>query len=218
MQWAFLGPIVVYGENMTQFSPILDKLIKRLQILPGVGPKSAQRIAFYLLERSPDGALDLADTLRLAVEQIGHCQVCRNLTENPLCSICENPERAQSQQICVVESPADVLAFEQTGSYQGSYFVLMGKLSPLDGIGPAQIGLEKLEERLKNEVPQEIILALSPTVEGDATAYHIAQIAEQYPCTVTRIAHGVPVGGSLEWVDGLTLNHSLQGRQPFKIA
>lgn len=202
---------------MVKFSPVLDQLIQQLQILPGVGPKSAQRMAFYLLERQPLGAQKLSDSLRNALERIGQCQHCRNLTEYDLCQICSDDARLQAKQLCIVESPADVMAFEQTDLYRGCYFVLMGKLSPLDGIGPSDIGLDMLEKRLQSEPVQEIILALSPTVEGDATAYHIAEMVAHMPLKVTRIAHGVPVGGHLDWVDGVTLSHSLQGRRPFTV-
>ncbi len=201
---------------MIKFSPLVDRLIQQLQILPGVGPKSAQRMAFHLLERNTQGALALSQSLQQAIEKVHHCQLCHYFTEQDYCHICANEQRAESSQLCIVESPADVHAFEQTGGYQGRYFVLMGKLSPIDGIGPQDIRLDVLETRFKNESFQEVILALSPTVEGDATAYHIAEIAQEYHLNVTRIAHGVPLGGHLEWIDGVTLNHSLQGRQPFQ--
>jgi len=199
-----------------KFSPLLDELIDRFQCLPGVGPKSAQRMAFYLLERNRNGGARLAMTLNRAVELIGHCHQCRTLTEQEVCGICANPRRGESGLLCVVESPADVVAIEQTGRFDGRYFVLMGHLSPIDGIGPDELGIGLLEQRLGSGEVKEMILATNPTVEGDATAYYIADIARRYQVEVTRIAHGVPVGGELEYVDGTTLSHSFTGRQPLK--
>ncbi len=199
-----------------KFSPLLDELIRELQVLPGVGPKSAQRMAFQLLERERPRGQKLARTLERALTEIGHCQQCRTFTENELCEICANPKRAEKRQLCVVESPADVAALEQTHLYSGRYFVLMGHLSPLDGIGPNDIGLDRLEQRLEKESIQEVILATNPTVEGEATANYIASLCEQYGVDASRIAHGVPVGGELEMVDGTTLSHSLAGRLKIK--
>jgi len=199
-----------------KFSPLLDELIDRFQCLPGVGPKTAQRMAFHLLERDRDGGSRLAETLNRAVEQIGHCHQCRTLTEQQVCAICANPRRGESGLLCVVESPADVVAIEQTGRFDGRYFVLMGHLSPIDGIGPEELGIGLLEQRLASGEVKEVILATNPTVEGDATAYYIADIAHTYQVEVTRIAHGVPVGGELEYVDGTTLSHSFSGRQPLR--
>ncbi|MHA7001671.1 recombination mediator RecR [Aeromonas schubertii] len=197
-----------------KFSPLLDEMIKALQVLPGVGPKSAQRMAFQLLERERSRGLRLAQTLTRALTEIGHCSHCRTFTENEQCDLCASPKRAENGLLCVVESPADVAAIEQTGHYCGRYFVLMGHLSPLDGIGPEELGLEILERRLQNEAIEELILATNPTIEGDATAWYIAEMARSAGVKVSRIAHGVPVGGELELVDGTTLSHSLMGRQP----
>lgn len=199
-----------------KFSPLLDDLIRDLRILPGVGPKSAQRMAFQLLERDRSRGLALARSLSRALTEIGHCRLCRTFTENELCEICASSKRAQKRQLCVVETPADVVAIEQTNLYSGQYFVLMGHLSPLDGIGPRELGLDLLAERLEQEKPEELILATNPTIEGDATAYYIANLAREAGVTVTRIAHGVPVGGELELVDGTTLSHSLTGRRPLE--
>ncbi|MGO1245930.1 MAG: recombination mediator RecR [Oceanisphaera sp.] len=198
-----------------RFSPLLDELIKSLQILPGVGPKSAQRMAFAMLERQRAGGRRLAHVLEQALDKIGHCRQCRTFTEERVCGLCTNPKRAVSGQLCIVESPADVVAIEQTGQYQGRYFVLMGHLSPLDGVGPEELGLDKLADLLATEAYQEVILATNPTVEGEATAYYIADIARSQDVNVSRIAHGVPIGGELELVDGNTLTHSFMGRKVF---
>ncbi|MDX5628123.1 MULTISPECIES: recombination mediator RecR [unclassified Brenneria] len=199
-----------------QTSPLLESLMEALRCLPGVGPKSAQRMVFHLLQRDRSGGMRLAQALTRAMSEIGHCADCRTFTEQDICSICANPRRRQTGQICVVESPADIHAIEQTGQFSGRYFVLMGHLSPLDGIGPDDIGLGRLEERLQSETISEVILATNPTVEGEATANYIAELCGQYGVMASRIAHGVPVGGELEMVDGTTLSHSLAGRQPFK--
>ncbi|MGR6750522.1 recombination mediator RecR [Aeromonas veronii] len=199
-----------------KFSPLLDEMMKALQVLPGVGPKSAQRMAFTLLERERSGGLRLAQLLSRALTEIGHCSHCRTFTENDRCDICANPKREENGLLCVVESPADVAAIEQTGQFSGRYFVLMGHLSPLDGIGPEELGLDILERRLKDESISELILATNPTIEGDATAWYIADMARHAGVEVSRIAHGVPVGGELELVDGTTLSHSLMGRQRLK--
>lgn len=196
-------------------SPAIDHLVDSLKRLPGVGQKSAQRMAFYLLERDRQGASRLADALQNAVEKVGHCDCCRTLTEEALCQICSNPKRRQNGVMCIVETPADVLAIEQTSQFQGRYFVLMGHLSPLDGIGPADIGLDELEQQLDTETIDEIVLATNPTVEGDATAHYIADIAAQRSINTTRIAHGVPVGGELGYVDQTTLGHAFSGRKQF---
>lgn len=173
-----------------KFSPLLDALIRELQILPGVGPKSAQRMAFQLLERERKRGLQLGQTLQKALTEIGHCQHCRTFTENTLCDICVNPKRHENGLLCIVETPADVAAIEQTHLYSGRYFVLMGHLSPLDGIGPKELGLDQLEQRLQHGEWSEVILATNPTIEGDATAFYIASIAKKYNINVTRIAHG----------------------------
>lgn len=187
-----------------------------LRCLPGVGPKSAQRMAFQMLQRDRSGGMRLAQALTRAMSEIGHCQDCRTFTEQEQCTICANPRRQQTGLICVVESPADIHAIEQTGQFSGRYFVLMGHLSPLDGIGPADIGLDILEARLSRETLNEVILATNPTVEGEATANYIAEMCEQFGISASRIAHGVPVGGELEMVDGTTLSHSLAGRQKIR--
>ena len=193
-------------------TPLLQQLIDSLCCLPGVGAKSAQRMAFHLLERDRSGGLNLANTLRAAMDNIDHCQQCRTFTEQTLCNICSNPRR-QQQQLCIVETPADVMALENTAAYRGLYFVLMGHLSPLDGIGPAELGLDRLQRRLESESIQEIILATNPTVEGEATAHYIAEMANRLDITVSRIAHGIPLGGALEWVDDGTLTHALNERK-----
>ncbi|MCM2679567.1 recombination mediator RecR [Echinimonas agarilytica] len=195
-----------------EFSPLLEKMIESLRCLPGVGRKSAQRAAFHLLERDRRGAEDLAKALIAAIEHVGHCQHCRNYTEQDLCSICAHPKRSQSKLMCIVESPADLLALEQSGQFKGRYFVLFGHLSPLDGIGPEQLGLSVLEQQFQNSVVDEVVLATNPTVEGDATAHYIADLCKKYSINATRIAHGVPVGGELEYVDGTTLARSFAGR------
>ncbi len=196
-----------------KYSPLLSELIAALTCLPGVGTKSAQRMAFSLLERNRDGALRLSAVLHNAMEHIRHCERCRTFTEEPVCEICRHPQRNESGLLCIVESPQDVLAIEQTSSYQGMYFVLMGHLSPIDGVGPADIGLDELEARLKKEPVEEVILATNPTVEGEATAHYISQLCDSMDISATRIAHGVPVGGELEYIDGNTLTHAFSGRR-----
>ena len=195
-----------------QFSPLINRLIEDLRCLPGVGPKSAQRMAFHLLEHNREAAKQLAHTLLEAVEKIGHCQSCRTLTESSLCTVCTNPKRDQGK-LCIVETPADVNAIEQATDYKGLYFVLMGHLSPLDGIGPKEIGLDILEQRIKEGAIEEVILATNPTVEGEATAHYISEIVKASGIRSTRIAHGVPVGGELEYVDGGTISHAFSGRR-----
>ena len=196
-----------------KFSPALQNLIEALRCLPGVGPKSAQRMTLHLLERDREGAAALADALSEAVERVGRCHRCRNFTELEECEICTDPRRDTST-ICVVETPADVLAIEQSGSFRGIYFVLMGHLSPIDGIGPAEIGLDQFHRRVADEGIQEVILATNPTVEGEATAYYLTDMLQPDGVKVSRIAHGVPLGGELEYVDGSTLAHALSGRRP----
>ncbi|NIY83874.1 recombination mediator RecR [Vibrio hepatarius] len=194
-------------------SHMLEQLMEALRCLPGVGPKSAQRMAFHLLQRDRKGGLQLADALSQAMTEIGHCSECRTFTEEDICHICTNPKRQENGQICVVESPADIAAVEATGQFSGRYFVLMGHLSPLDGIGPSDIGLDVLDFRLRRGDVTEVILATNPTVEGEATAHYIAELCREHQVAASRIAHGVPVGGELELVDGTTLSHSLLGRQ-----
>lgn len=195
-----------------QFSPLINRLIEDLRCLPGIGPKSAQRMAFHLLEHNRDAAKQLANTLIEAAENIGHCSSCRTLTEDELCKVCSSQKR-DIQKLCIVETPADVNALEQATDYNGLYFVLMGHLSPLDGIGPKEIGLDILEARFNNGGIEEIILATNPTAEGEATAHYISEIAKNAGLKTTRIAHGVPVGGELEYIDGGTLSHAFSGRR-----
>ena len=195
-------------------SPLLQQLIDALKCLPGVGPKSAQRMAFHLLERDTDGAKKLSSALTEAVEKIGHCSLCRTLSENELCEICASVSR-DSGSLCVIETPADVFAIEHTAEFRGKYFVLMGHLSPLDGIGPAELGLDLLESRLASGEIKELILATNPTVEGEATAHYISDMAVRHQVITTRIAHGVPLGGELEYIDSGTLAHAFSGRQRF---
>jgi recombination protein RecR len=194
------------------YSPLLTQLVQALRRLPGVGPKSAQRIAFHLLERDRAGALALADSLRAAMDGITHCQDCRMFSEGPRCEYCQAAGRDDGL-LCVVEGPADVLAVEQGAHYRGRYFVLMGHLSPLDGIGPEELGLDLLAQRFDRGGLQEVIIATNPTVEGEVTAHYIAELARSRGLRVTRIAHGVPVGGELEYVDSGTLAHAFAGRQ-----
>jgi recombination protein RecR len=193
-------------------SPLIDRLIEALRCLPGVGPKSSQRIAYHLLERNRAGARRLAAALQEAADKVGRCGECRTLSESPLCRLCASDKR-NAAQLCVVENPVDVQAIEQTTSYQGRYFVLMGHLSPLDGIGPEDIGIDQLERRLGQGVVREVILATNPTVEGEATAHYIADMARAHGIRASRIAYGVPFGGELEFVDAGTLSHALAGRR-----
>lgn len=196
-----------------QISPLLEYLMETLRVLPGVGPKSAQRMAYHLLQRNRSGGISLAKALSEAMSHIGHCKSCRTFTEEEECTICKNPRRQMNGQLCVVEMPEDIQAIEQTGQFSGRYFVLMGHLSPIDGIGPREIGLDLLQQRLENESFHEVILATNPTIEGDATANYIAEMCKMYNVKASRIAHGVPVGGTLEMVDGKTLSHSFVGRR-----
>jgi recombination protein RecR len=193
-------------------SRLIGRLIESLRCLPGVGPKSAQRMAFHLLEHNRDGGRQLAEALNLAMEKVGHCRECRTLSEEEVCMLCANDRRDRSQ-LCVVETPADVQALEQSTGFQGLYFVLMGHLSPLDGIGPEALGLDVLEKRLATGEVKELILATNPTVEGEATAHFISEMARAHGVRPTRIAHGVPMGGELEYIDGGTLSHAFAGRQ-----
>lgn len=195
-----------------KFSPLIDQLIDALRVLPGVGPKSAQRMAFQLLERNRDGATRLARALDRASSEVGHCLRCHTLTELDLCGICSDARR-DDKTLCVVESPADVMALEQAGSYRGLYFVLMGHLSPIDGIGPAEIGVDRLLAQVRERGVGEVILATNPTVEGEATAFYITEQLKALGVLVSRIAHGVPLGGELEYVDSGTLAHALSGRR-----
>jgi recombination protein RecR len=198
-----------------RLSPLIDRLIDALQILPGVGPKSAQRMALHILRNNRDGGEGLAVALTEAVTQVGHCQRCRSFSEHAMCAICAD-ERRERATLCVVESPADILAIEQTASYRGRYFVLHGRLSPIDGIGPEDLGIDQLLELVADGV-EEVILATNPTVEGEATAHYIGEsIGGRFGedvVQVSRIAHGVPIGGELEYVDGTTLVHAFKGRR-----
>ena len=194
------------------YGKTIDQLIDALRILPGVGVKSAQRMALQLLEKNREGAFKLAEAVNEAATKVGKCQQCRTLTEHDLCNICSNPSRSDTQ-LCVVESPADLFAIEQAGGYRGKYFVLLGHLSPIDGIGPEQLGIDKLIERLQSNQVNELILATNLTVEGEATAHFIADKAKSLGVEVSRIAYGVPMGGELEYVDGGTLNLALKSRK-----
>lgn len=194
------------------YSPLLMRLIDTLRCMPGVGRKSAQRIAFHLLERDRGGADELSKALAAAVAGIGYCKQCRMLTEHELCNICGTSGRDESQ-VCVVESPADVMAVEDATGYRGHYFVLMGHLSPLDGIGPDELGMAALAARLASGGVRELIIATNPTVEGDATANYLSDLAGKHKVEASRIAHGVPLGGELEYVDGGTLSHAFFGRR-----
>lgn len=195
-------------------SPLIKQLIDSFRCLPGVGAKSAQRMAYHLLERDRRGARKLSHALIQAAEQVGHCQRCRILTEYELCDICQSSKRDQAI-LCVVETPSDVYAIEQSGSFHGTYFVLMGHLSPLDGIGPQELHLDKLKQRVDSEAIKEVILATNATVEGEATAHYLVEMLKPYVDKITRIAHGVPLGGELEYIDGSTLGHAFNGRQEY---
>jgi recombination protein RecR len=192
-------------------SPAITQLIDRLTCLPGVGRKTAQRMSLYLLERNRQGGLALAEALQHALTVVGNCKSCRNLTEQEQCRICSDLRRDKTQ-LCIVENPSDVIAVEQSGSFTGQYFVLMGHLSPLDGIGPEDLGIPLLLERVRQGVI-EVILATNPTVEGEATANYLAEKLKALGVQVSRIAHGVPMGGELEYIDGGTLAHALNSRQ-----
>lgn len=192
-------------------SPAIVQLIDRLSCLPGVGKKTAQRMAMHLLEHNRTGGLALAESLQHALTVVSNCQSCRNLTEQDYCRICADGRRDGSQ-LCVVESPSDVIAIEHSGSFRGYYFVLMGHLSPLDGIGPDDLGIPLLLERVQQGVT-EVILATNPTVEGEATANYIGEKLKAMNIPISRIAHGVPIGGELEYIDGGTLAHALNSRQ-----
>ncbi|HEX6591474.1 MAG TPA: recombination mediator RecR [Moraxellaceae bacterium] len=194
-------------------SPLVTELVEALRVLPGVGPKSAQRMALHLLERNRGGGRRLAEVLERAMAGVRECSECQSLTENERCHICSSSARDRSL-LCVVENPVDLLAIESSASYRGVYFVLKGHLSPLDGIGPRELGIPRLLQRVRDERVRELILATNPTVEGEATAHYIREaLRDQEALTVSRIAHGVPMGGELEFVDGNTLAHALAGRK-----
>ena len=197
---------------MSGESNLLSELIDALRCLPGVGAKSAQRMAFHLLERDREGGVRLSETLRQAMQRIGHCKSCRNFSESDQCAICANASR-DGTLLCVVETPADLLAIEQATGYRGRYFVLMGRLSPLDGLGPSELGVDLLTRRLAEGEARELVIATNPTVEGEATAHWLGQLARAAGVRPTRLAHGVPLGGELEYVDRSTLAHAFGGRQ-----
>lgn len=192
---------------------LLELLIQQLQCLPGVGNKTAQRMAYHLLQRKRQAGSELGTTLIEAMEKIGQCNTCRDYTENETCELCQNPKRAEAGSICVVETAANLLAVEQSGQYSGRYFVLHGCLSPIDGVGPSELGLFDLQRQIESQHYNEVILALNPSVEGEATAHFIVDICRQLSIPVSRIAHGIPVGGELEMVDTSTISHALMGRQ-----
>ncbi len=195
-------------------TPLLNDLIKALTTLPGIGPKSAQRIAFNLLERNRDAARHLSRVLDDAMSRIGQCTACRTFSETPRCRICESTNRDQSL-LCVVETPVDMLSIEQSASYRGLYYVLMGRLSPIDGVTPETLGMPALERRLAEGVVKEMIVATGTTMEGEATAHYLRQIARRTGVTPSRIAYGVPMGGELEYVDGTTLGHAISSRREY---
>ncbi|NOQ16760.1 MAG: recombination protein RecR [Methyloprofundus sp.] len=197
---------------MSQQQGLLSDVIDALCCLPGVGPKSAQRMALHLFQRDRGGAENLAKVLQKAVSNLQYCKQCRTLSEHKLCELCSSPKR-DVKTICVVESPADVWVINQANNYKGQFFVLNGRLSPLDGIGPEEIGLDLLEQQLEFNGVTELILATNATVEGEATAHFIAQIAHQYQIKVSRLAQGMPVGGELEFLDSSTLAHAFTGRR-----
>ncbi|MDR5868051.1 recombination mediator RecR [Halomonas koreensis] len=197
------------------FSPLVERLMEAFRVLPGVGPKTAQRMAMHLLERDRDGGRRLVESLGLAIEAVGYCERCRTLTEETVCGLCRDARRDDGV-LCVVESPADQLAIEEAGGYRGRYFVLHGHLSPLDGVGPEDIGLDALEARVAEGGVEEVILATNPTVEGEATAHYIAAQLTPRGVSLSRLAYGVPMGGELEYVDGGTLSRAFNGRLPFR--
>ncbi|MGO1395946.1 MAG: recombination mediator RecR [Halomonas sp.] len=197
-----------------RFSPLVEQLMDAFRVLPGVGPKTAQRMAMHLLERERPGGQRLAAVIQQAIEEVGYCQRCRTLTEAEICLLCESPRR-DDKLLCVVESPADQLAIEEAGGFKGRYFVLHGHLSPLDGIGPESIGLDVLEARVAEGMIEEVVLATNPTIEGEATAHYIASQLSEYGVKLSRLAYGVPMGGELEYVDGGTLSRAFNGRLPF---
>ena len=192
----------------------IEKLMKTLRYLPGVGPKSAQRITYQLLTRKKDEALELSKALMLAVERVRYCKYCQTLTESEICKICSDSRR-EKDKICIVENPIDITLIEQTGNYRGLYFVLMGHLSPLDGIGPSDIGMDKLKERLQGESFEELILAMNSTVEGEATAYYIANLVKDTDIKCTKIAQGISMGSELEYIDTNTMSRAFTGRIDF---
>lgn len=193
------------------FSPLIDDLIMAFRCLPGVGPKTAQRMAFYILQRDRTGGNNLSLALKNAIIQVKKCQICRTLSEKSICMICNNPARDQ-QLLCVVENPTDIIAIEQTKEYNGLYFVLLGRLSPLDGITPDDLGAKEYLALLKKGHIKEIIMATNLTVEGETTAFYFAELARDYGIKTSRIAQGVPFGGELESIDIGTLARALGDR------
>lgn len=198
--------------SLVRDKSLIVQLMEALRCLPGVGPKSAQRMTYHLLQHNREGGRRLAEALAAALERVGHCKMCRTLTEQELCPLCGSAQRDHSL-LCVVESPVDVQALDQSTGYRGLYFVLMGHLSPLDGIGPEELGLEQLADRLDGGEIGEVILATNPTVEGEATAHYISEMVRSRGIKASRIAHGVPLGGELEYIDGGTLSHAFAGRK-----
>jgi recombination protein RecR len=203
---------IYQSDHAMLSSPLLEQLIEALRYLPGVGPKTAQRMAFQLLERGRENGKRLAQTLQDAMDKIGHCQSCRTFSETEICTLCSSSHR-DAALLCIVESPVDMVAVEQMGGFRGRYFILMGHLSPLDGIGPNEIGINQLNAMLASGHIKEVILATNPTVEGEATAHYISELVKQYGIKATRIAHGVPLGGELEYIDSGTLAHAFAGRE-----
>jgi recombination protein RecR len=192
--------------------PALEQLIEALRCLPGVGPKSALRMAYHLMQRDRKGAGQLSYSLQHALDTIGHCQLCNNFSEQPVCALC-NAEKRESSMLCVVEMPTDLMMLEQTQSYAGMYFVLMGRLSPIDGIGPKEIHLDKLLKRMQDGMVKEVILATNYTSEGEATAHYISEMVKARGIAVSRIARGLPMGGEIEYVDSGTLSTALIERK-----
>lgn len=199
-------------NQLARDKSLISQLAEALRCLPGVGPKSAQRMTYHLLQHNREAGRHLAESLLAAVERVGHCKLCRTLTEEEVCPLCSSAQRDHSQ-LCIVESPADVQALEQATGYRGVYFVLMGHLSPLDGIGPDELGLGQLAARLDSGGVSEVILATNPTVEGEATAHYIGEMVHARGIKASRIAHGVPLGGELEYIDGGTLSRAFAGRK-----
>ena len=195
-------------------SPLIDSLVEAFQILPGVGPKGAQRMALHLLQHNREGGKRLAHVLAEAMAGVGRCEQCRNFSEEPVCRFCADVRRDDGV-LCVLESPADILAIEQAGGFRGRYFVLHGHLSPIDGIGPEALGMDTLTRRVAVLEPDEVILATNLTVEGEATAHYIHDLLKDRVSRISRIAHGVPLGGELEFIDGGTIVHAMQGRRNF---
>lgn len=190
----------------------LSRLVEALRCLPGVGPKSAQRMAYHLLQRQRERGLHLADCLTAAMNTIVHCQICNNYTCEPICSLCQDPEREPSL-LCIVENPSDVLAIEQCLMYRGRYFILMGKISPIDGIGPEDLGLPRLQAHVTQAAIQEVILALSPSIEGQTTVHFIKEYLRSSPVKISQLAHGIPSGGELAYLDGQTIGSALRNRE-----